>query len=150
MSIPASWETSRSCVCAFEGRNFLRGVFVFIDILKPLVGGKETSFKNQRLRVNINSRESWSFHVEFGSWRGKGRQTFLVLLRRPDDPSKERSQRLEPALAMPYPYCARPMAGTGKSNGPPVCVKLRKGHSVRRRESSSSNGKSHFRRDAFG
>jgi hypothetical protein len=73
-----------------------------MDIVKPLVDGKETSFKNQRLRVNIKSRESWSFHVEFGSCEEKERQTFLVLLRRPDGPSKERTQRLEPALAMHY------------------------------------------------
>jgi hypothetical protein len=40
--------------------------------------------------------------VEFGSCEEKERQTFLVLLRRPDGPSKERTQRLEPALAMHF------------------------------------------------
>lgn len=82
------------------------GVFVFMGILKSVVVGKETSFNQQCLRVKMKPRESGSVRLEFGSWRGTGR-TFLVFLRRPDGPSKERSQRLDSALAMSYPYCPR-------------------------------------------
>jgi hypothetical protein len=50
---------------------------------------KETLLNNLPVRVKMKSREGWFVHVESGSWRGTGRQAFLVLLRWPNGPSKE-------------------------------------------------------------
>lgn len=112
-----------SCLRGPMARQVFRGYSFFLSGYRSVVAAmlahlkcRPPSAKKHRLTISdsrgtIRPREGRFVHVEFGSRRGKRRHTFLVLLRGPDGPSKKRSQRLEPALAMPYPHRSRGRVG---------------------------------------